>query len=102
MWNCFVRCRCCRNATAFLSASDVDTVIKVNYDHSVCLDPITIIISVRQTIIGGGGGGGQEAASGRTTIATTPSSRPASFGQSIVLFCQSAPPPPNERSHQKK
>ena len=42
----------------FLSASDVDTVIKVNYDHSVCLDPITIIISIRQTIIGGGGGGG--------------------------------------------
>ena len=41
----------------FLSASDVDTVIKVNYDHSVCLDPITIIISIRQTIIGGGVGG---------------------------------------------
>ena len=77
MWNCFVRCRCCRNATAFLSASDVDTVIKVNYDHSVCLDPITIIISIsRQTIIGGGNGSSirQEAAS----VSTTPSSRPAS------------------------
>ena len=103
MWNCFVRCQCCRNATAFLaflSASDVDTVIKVNYDHSVCLDPITIIISIsRQTIIGGGNGSSirQEAAS----ASTTPSSRPAS--QPILLFCQSIdsaaapPPPPNER-----
>ena len=43
---------------SFPLQSDVDTVIKVNYDHSVCLDPITIIISIRQTIIGGGGGGG--------------------------------------------
>ena len=90
MWNCFVRCRCCRNATAFLaflSASDVDTVIKVNYDHSVCLDPITIIISIsrQQTIIGGGNGSSirQEAAS----ASTTPSSRPAR--QPILLFCQS-------------
>ena len=83
MWNCFVPCQCCRNATAFLSASDVDTVIKVNYDHSVCLDPITIIISIsRQTIIGGGNGSiRQEAAS----ASTTPSSRPAS--QPILLFC---------------
>ena len=84
MWNCFVRCRCCRNATAFLSASDVDTVIKVNYDHSVCLDPITIIISIsRQTIIGGGNGSSirQEAAS----ASTTPSSRPASQSNPAFL-----------------
>ena len=43
--------------SSFPLQSDVDTVIKVNYDHSVCLDPITIIISIRQTIIGGGVGG---------------------------------------------
>ena len=89
MWNCFVRCQCCRNATAclaFLSASDVDTVIKVNYDHSVCLDPITIIISIsRQTIniIGGGNGSSirQEAAS----ASATPSSRPASQSNPAFL-----------------